>query len=80
MLQNAVELEFATVPPYLAAMWSIRDGDEPVTGLLQQIVHQEMLHMGLVANVLNAIGGTVNISGRIPAYATTSVNLHRGSK
>src|SRR3954447_18309533 len=29
-LQAAVELEMATIPPYLCAMWSIKDPADPV--------------------------------------------------
>src|SRR5438552_5733226 len=56
-LQSAIRLEFSTVPPYLCAEWSINDQADPVAGMIHTIVIQEMLHMGLAANMLVAIGG-----------------------
>ena len=61
MLQFAVELEFDTIPPYLFAMWSIEDLSSPASFFISQIVRQEMLHMGIACNLLNAIGGLPNI-------------------
>ncbi len=58
-LQNAIELEWATIPPYLTAMWSIIDRDnDDVADSLKSIVIQEMLHMGLACNLLTTLGGT----------------------
>jgi hypothetical protein len=69
-LQAAVELEFATIPPYLAAMWSVKDPGNEVYDLLNGIVLEEMGHMGLAANMLNAVGGTpaVNTAAAVPKY------------
>lgn len=64
MLQYAIRLEFATIPPYLTAMWSIRDIGDPVALFLSDIVRQEMLHMGLVCNLLNALDGVPRIASR----------------
>jgi hypothetical protein len=66
-LQEAVQLEWSTIPPYLCAYWSIRTGAgiPPQTAetrsTIQTIVIQEMLHMGLACNMLAGIGGTPNI-------------------
>ncbi len=70
MLQFAVELEFKTIPPYLVAMWSIKDPGSIVVTLLSGIVKQEMLHMGMVCNLLNTIGGTpkINDPHLVPHY------------
>eukprot|EP00795_Rhopilema_esculentum_P016980 gene16980-8483_t len=71
LLQNAVELEHATIPPYLTALWSIRDGyNRQVYRIIKVIIRQEMLHMALAANVLNAVGGhpSLNHSTFIPQY------------
>jgi hypothetical protein len=61
-LQAAIELELSTLPPYLCAMWSIRDPGSPSGGaaytLIDTVVQQEMIHMGFVCNLLTAIGGT----------------------
>ena len=56
-LEAAIRLELSTVPPYLCAEWSVKDQADPVAGLIHSIVIQEMLHMGLAANMLVAIGG-----------------------
>ena len=57
-LQWAIELEHATLPSYLCALYSLdpernRDAFEVVAGVFVE----EMLHLALAANVLNAIGG-----------------------
>ncbi|WP_051338692.1 ferritin-like domain-containing protein [Streptomyces flavidovirens] len=56
MLQHAVNLEFATIPPYLYALWSVKDRSSDAAGVLQGIAWQEMFHMGLACNLLSAIG------------------------
>ena len=61
-LQNAIELEHATIPPYLYALYSIKPGANlEVAGLVTSIVMQEMLHMALDCNILNAIDGKPKI-------------------
>jgi hypothetical protein len=61
-LQRAIELEFSTIPPYLCAMWSIRTGrTDPVYQIIETVVKQEMLHMGLACNMLVAIDGRPRI-------------------
>lgn len=70
-LQNAIELEWATVPPYLTAMWSIIDRDnDDVADSLKSIVMQEMLHMGLACNLLSTLGGIPRIADPqvVPKY------------
>lgn len=57
-LQWAVELEHATLPPYLCALYSLDpernpDAVEAVAG----VFIEEMLHLTLAANLLNAVGG-----------------------
>ena len=57
-LQQGLELELFTIPPYLSALYSIHEGTNlPSRDVIQSVVMEEMLHMMLVANVLNAIGG-----------------------
>lgn len=72
MLQFAIELEFHTIPPYLVAMWSIKDPSSPASLFLFSIVLQEMLHMGIASNLLNAIGGHACIDAPhvVPKYPT----------
>ncbi|XP_019630269.1 PREDICTED: uncharacterized protein LOC109474415 [Branchiostoma belcheri] len=70
-LQIAVQLELSTIPPYLSALFSIKDGDnKEVTALLRSVVVDEMKHMALVANLLNAIGGApyLNKPSVVPFY------------
>jgi hypothetical protein len=68
-LQEAVRLEFATIPPYLSAMWSIKSGDGPAYDSLREIVVEEMLHLGLVCNLLTTLGVTPKIwPGAAPDY------------
>ncbi|MCE3604734.1 ferritin-like protein [Massilia sp. P8910] len=62
-LELAAQLEFATVPPYLVALWSVIDESHPVARSLRAIVHEEMLHMALANNMLSAIGGTPRLTG-----------------
>jgi hypothetical protein len=72
-LQTAIELEHSTIPPYLCALYSIEDGDNlPSAQIIRSVVVEEMLHMILAANVLNAIGGKPNINHPrfIPEYPT----------
>ena len=70
-LQNAIELEHSTIPPYLTAMFSLRPGtNRRIGALIRSIVIQEMLHMTIAANILIAIGGRpqINNPAFIPKY------------
>ena len=56
-LQSAIELEHATIPLYLYALFSLREGENrEVAAILRSVVVEEMLHMVLLANVGNALG------------------------
>ena len=70
MLQKAVELEFATIPPYLTAAFSIHPkANRSSFEIIHSVYMEEMLHMVLAANVLNAIGGTIKLGKEnIPKY------------
>ena len=70
MLQSAITLEFATIPAYLCALWSIKDEIHPVAKSIREIVQEEMLHMSFACNMLTAIGGTpvINKPGYYPVY------------
>lgn len=57
-LQIAIQLELATLPPYLTARWSIIDTSSEVAVSIHEIRGEEMLHFGLACNLLVAIGGT----------------------
>jgi len=72
-LHHAMELEHATIPPYLLALYSIHPGtNSDATHILRVVVVEEMLHLTLAANLLNAVGGTPNPSatGFVPHYPT----------
>jgi hypothetical protein len=57
-LQTAIGIEFATLPPYLYAKFSILPGTNPIAAdNLSAIVGQEMIHFCLACNILNALGG-----------------------
>ncbi|TBA12000.1 ferritin-like domain-containing protein [Rhizobium ruizarguesonis] len=69
-LRLAMQLEFATIPPYLSAKWSIKFDPDRVEGVLHHIVGQEMNHLALAGNLLTAIGGKPRIArkGFLPKY------------
>ncbi|MEN8213601.1 MAG: ferritin-like protein, partial [Pseudomonadota bacterium] len=70
-LQWAMELEHATIPPYLYALYSIKEGcNQEASEILRSIVMEEMLHMTLAANLLNAVGGSPRLDTPdfIPEY------------
>ena len=72
-LQVAVELEMTTLPPYLCALYSIPDGTNvEAAGLIRSVMMEEMLHIILAANVLNAIGGSPVLAKKVvaPEYPT----------
>jgi hypothetical protein len=70
LLQAAVELELSTIPPYLCALYSILPMTNREASLvIRSVVVEEMLHMVLAANVLNAIGGDPRVTdGHAPRY------------
>jgi hypothetical protein len=70
-LLGAVRLELSTIPPYLTALYSIVPGtNRDIAGILRHIAIQEMLHMCLACNLLNAVGGrpTLNAPGFRPTF------------
>ncbi|HEY0312911.1 MAG TPA: ferritin-like protein [Allosphingosinicella sp.] len=67
-LNGAVTLEFATIPPYLTALWTIRDERHPLANSLRNILQEEMLHLALVCNMLASIGGEPRINSAAPTY------------
>src|ERR1700750_3516779 len=70
-LQWAIELEHSTLPPYLCALYSIKPGtNAEAVAVITSVFIEEMLHMTLAANLLNAVGGTpvLDHPGFIPRY------------
>jgi hypothetical protein len=70
-LYVAMQLEHATIPPYLTALYSIH----PTTNadayrVIRVVAVEEMLHLTLAANLLNAVGGTPDLTaeGFVPTY------------
>jgi hypothetical protein len=71
LVQNAIELEHATIPPYLTAMFSIKPGKaRDVWNIIHSVVIEEMLHMTISSNILNALGGSPDIDNPkfVPEY------------
>lgn len=68
LLQNAVTLEFATMPPYLMALWSIKDERHPIAQSLREIIHEEMIHMSFACNMLSSLGVGPQIKTNVPVY------------
>jgi hypothetical protein len=87
-LQNAVELEHSTIPLYFTAYISIKpsatDAMAFIRSTVQSIFVEEMLHMAIVCNILNAIGGQPRINkpdfipqhpGHLPMVGEFEVHL-----
>lgn len=86
-LRAAIQIEFATIPPYLTAFWSIRESS-PVADTIKEIALEEMLHMGLACNMLVGLGESPDFlsPGCAPSYPgplpgnvspTLSISLRR---
>jgi len=70
-LQLAIALEHSTIPPYLCTLFSIVEGrNREVAAIIRSVVIEEMLHMALACNLLNAVGGQPQIdrAGFVPRY------------
>ena len=70
-LHAALQLEHATIPPYLIALYSIHQGTNlDAVMVIRVVAVEEMLHLTLAANVLNATGGTPDLTGPdfVPSY------------
>ena len=71
LLQKAIELELSTIPPYLHAAYSLMPGtNTAIRKIIVAVAKEEMLHMAIVANVLNAIDGRPVIADpkTVPIY------------
>jgi hypothetical protein len=72
-LRVALQLEHATIPPYLTALYSIHPvTNVDATRILRVVAVEEMLHLSLVANLLNAVGAEPDLTtpGFVPPYPT----------
>ncbi|MGJ6969546.1 ferritin-like domain-containing protein [Streptosporangium sp. G11] len=70
-LQWAIELEHATLPPYLTALYSLDPERNPeAVQVVGSVFVEEMLHLALAANLLNAVGGRprLDMPEMLPAH------------
>jgi Ferritin-like len=70
-LQDAIEIEHSTIPPYFTAWLSIMDGhNREASEIIRSVLLEEMLHLTLAANILNAVGGHPDLIHRkfVPRY------------
>ena len=70
-LQWAIELEHFTLPPYLCALYSLDAIRNPeASEVVASVLVEEMLHMTLAANLLNAVGGRPRLDSpqMLPVY------------
>ena len=85
-LQQAIELEHATIPVYLYALYSLEPSmNAEIAAIIQSVVVEEMLHMTLASNVLNALGGSPSIDrpdfipkypGPLPGGVQSELTVH----
>jgi Ferritin-like len=71
LIQGAIRLEHATIPPYLTAMLSLQpETNREIWSIMHSVVIDEMLHMTIVCNLLNALGRKPVIDDRhfVPDY------------
>ncbi|MCF3973984.1 ferritin-like domain-containing protein [Paracoccus salsus] len=82
LVQTAIDLEFSTLPPYLYALFSIRpDTNVPAFERLHEVIMEEMTHMCLACNIMNAIGGKPAINapkypGPLPGDVDAGLTVH----
>lgn len=74
-LQAAVRLELLTIPPYLCALWSIKNEMDPVALSIREVVQEEMFHLAMVCNMLAALGEVPNLVGAVPTYPSEPSDL-----
>ncbi|MGW1376244.1 ferritin-like domain-containing protein [Streptomyces sp. NPDC002446] len=61
-LQAALEVEHLTIPVYMTGMYSLHPGTNRTAYFaIRSVLMEEMLHMTLAANLLNAVGGTPRV-------------------
>jgi hypothetical protein len=90
-LHKAMQLEHATIPIYLTALYSMQPGtNSDASHVIRVVAVEEMLHLTLAANLLNAVGGQPDLTAPefvppLPAYLPDGeddfqVNRQRFSK
>jgi hypothetical protein len=71
LLQAAIELEHATIPPYLCGYFSLKNATNTAAGdIIRSIVVEEMLHLTIASNLMISLGGkpTLNNPEFVPNY------------
>jgi hypothetical protein len=71
LVQGAIRLEHSTIPPYLTAMLSLKpEQNREIWSIIHSVVIDEMLHMTITCNLLNALGKRPQIDdpGFVPNY------------
>nr|XP_018670947.1 uncharacterized protein LOC108950240 [Ciona intestinalis] len=73
--QAAIITELTTIPPYVTAWLSLQTEfgrNVEVAGIIKSVFVEEMLHMSLAANLINSVGGVVNLTSMalLPQYPT----------
>lgn len=70
--QLAIQVEWTTIPAYLAALYSIQDAGSSAYQALRSVVVEEMFHINQAANILVGIGGRPKFAGEdvVPKYPT----------
>lgn len=72
-LYRAMQLEHATIPAYASALYSLHpQTNSDAVHVLRVVAVEEMLHLTIAANVMNAIGGEVDLTRDdfIPPFPT----------
>lgn len=68
-LGNAIAIELSTIPPYLTALFSLQPGaNAAAAAIVRSVAIEEMLHLSLACNMLNAVGGRPDIPGALVQY------------
>src|SRR5688572_13588026 len=84
-LQCAIELEHSTIPTYLYSLYSLGTSNAQIGQIMLSVIQEEMLHFGLVCNILNAIGGSPAIDkphfipkypGPLPGGVESDLRVH----
>ena len=61
-LQSAIELEYATLPIYLSAMFSLEVQNYVAYNTIRSVAMEEMVHMAIACNMLAALGGSPQLA------------------
>uniref|UniRef100_H2XZ37 Iminophenyl-pyruvate dimer synthase domain-containing protein n=2 Tax=Ciona intestinalis TaxID=7719 RepID=H2XZ37_CIOIN len=68
-------VELSTIPPYVTSWLSLQTEfgrNVEIADIVKSVFVEEMLHMSLAANLINSVGGTVNLTSMtlLPQYPT----------